>query len=827
MADTDRSRAQLIEELVELRQQVADSNIARPKRGEEALRKSEERLRAAGKAAYDLIYEWDVASDALEWFGDIDGLLGYRKGEKSRDIKMWLDLIHPEDKVKLGNAVELHRTSTEPIKYEYRVRQKDGTYRHWKDHGLPLFDDKGRPYKWIGVCTDITEHKQAEEKIRESEEKYRVLVENAGEVILVAQDGCLKFVNRRVFDLLGYRPEELEGKPFADYIHPEDRKTVVERFVKRLEGEDLPHVYPFRIIDKTGENRWVEVDAVRIEWEGKPATLNFLADITERKRAEDVTRVNLVLQRLRNEILEMESEESWFNVLDCFHHELNGLIQYHGCGINIVDRENKNFFSYHITPSGPQQGDVTEFLPPALQYAMETQASVYRRNRAEMTAYEDHLGFERNSVVDVPFAAGTIAISSDREDAFSEADIQVMEQFGQVMSEAHRRLVDITERKRLEEEVQKVQNLESLGLLAGGIAHDFNNILTGVTTNLALLQYLLDKGSEEYEITIEAGQAAARIKDLTQQLMTFSKGGAPVKETASLDKLIRETTDLLLHGSNIQPVFHFADDLLSADIDTGQIGQVIQNLVLNADQAMPNGGMLKISAGNVEVEEEDESPLISGWCVKVSVADQGIGIPENILDQVFDPYFSTKATGHGLGLSICYSIIRRHSGHITVSSEVGVGTAFEFYLPASEKEATAVTEQETKLSVGTGRILLMDDEETIHRTVGRTLKLLGYEVGSVYEGDEALRAYKASIEQGSPYDVVIMDLTIPGGMGGKEAVGKLRQIDPQARVIVSSGYANDPVMADYEDYGFAGRVAKPVVIKELADVVKRILAGGD
>ena len=379
---------------------------------------------------------------------------------------------------------------------------------------------------------------------------------------------------------------------------------------------------------------------------------------------------------------------------------------------------------------------------------------------------------------------------------------------------------DITERKSLEEELRRSQNLESLGLFAGGIAHDFNNVLTGVIGNLDLLLQFLDKDKEEYEIASQAQQAADRTKGLTQQLLTFAKGGSPVKETASLEALLREATALSLHGSNIKPEYHFSEDLQSVEIDTGQTGQVIQNLVLNADQAMPNGGILKISAENVEISDEDTIPLKPGSYVKVSINDQGIGMPGNILGQIFDPYFSTKQSGHGLGLSISYSIIKKHGGHITVISEAGVGTIFEFYLPASEEQAITVAKPEPELAFGTGRILLMDDEGTIHRTVGRMLQVLGYDVESVYDGDEALQVYNASLDEGKPYDVVIMDLTIPGGMGGEEAVKKLHEINPQARVIVSSGYANDPVMANFADYGFAGKVAKPVDIKELAETIK-------
>jgi len=376
----------------------------------------------------------------------------------------------------------------------------------------------------------------------------------------------------------------------------------------------------------------------------------------------------------------------------------------------------------------------------------------------------------------------------------------------------------------MEEELRRIHNLKSLGILAGGIAHDFNNVLSSVIIYLALLLQLMEKDSTEYELATEAKKAADRTKDLTQQLLTFSKGGMPFKETASIEDVLRESTELSLHGSNTKPVFHFPDNLLSVDMDTGQIGQVIQNLVLNADQAMPQGGTLKISGENVELSGEGPLPLEAGTYVKVSIADQGMGIPPSVLPDIFDPYFSTKQAGHGLGLAICHSIINKHDGHITVASEQGVGTTFEFYLPASDKQAVVITEEpEPELARGTGRILVMDDQGVIHQALGTGLTQLGYDVDSVYDGDEALQAYKAALAADKPYGVVIMDLTIPGGMGGKEAVKKLHEIAPEARVILFSGYSNDPVMANYEDYGFCAMVKKPIDWEELVSTVQRIL----
>ena len=285
---------------------------------------------------------------------------------------------------------------------------------------------------------------------------------------------------------------------------------------------------------------------------------------------------------------------------------------------------------------------------------------------------------------------------------------------------------DITERRRLEDELRRAHNLESLGLLAGGIAHDFNNVLTGVTANLDLLAMFLDQDSKEYELASAAIKSAERTRDFTQQLMTFSRGGAPVKETVSIQELIRDTANLSLSGSRTKPAYHFQEDLSAVDIDREQMAQVIQNLVLNADQSMLEGGVLKISARNIELSERDPLPLESGTYVKVSIEDQGTGMSEDVMTKTFDPYYSTKQAGRGLGLSIVYSIISRHGGHIRVCSEIDAGTTFDFYLPASEKQVAEVVEQRKELPVGTGRILLMDDEELIHQAMTRMLEALGY-----------------------------------------------------------------------------------------------------
>lgn len=382
-------------------------------------------------------------------------------------------------------------------------------------------------------------------------------------------------------------------------------------------------------------------------------------------------------------------------------------------------------------------------------------------------------------------------------------------------------MTDITERIQLEEKVRKNHNLEMLGILAGGIAHDFNNMLTGIITSFSLLEMLSDSNSEAHTIAREGNEAAEQTRLLTQQLLTFAKGGMPLKESIAIEKMLTKTVGLTLSGSNTKPTYHIEADLYPVDIDPGQIGQVLQNLVLNADQSMPEGGTLYIRASNIEIDERP--PLASGRYVKITIEDQGNGMSPEVMDKIFNPYFTTKTTGHGLGLATVYSIIQRHDGHITVQSTVGMGTTFTFYLPAADQHAQLTAQTERRATSGTGRILLLDDQEIIHQSMGKMLVFLGYEMESAYNCEDMLSSYRTAQSTGQPFDAVIMDLTIPGGMGGKDAVRALLKIDPQACALVSSGYADDPIMANFEQYGFADRVVKPVDMQNFSQMLKSVL----
>jgi len=628
------------------------------RRSEEALRESEAKYRELFENASDVIYTHDLNGNYTSVNEAAKKILGYTSGEflalNFRDVVApgHLPITEEELRKKTQNGVE--RTGP----YELLVRSKEGTPL-WLEVSSRIIKDRGQPVAVHGTARDITARKRAEEALRESQEKYRLVVENANEAIFVVQDNMLRFVNPKANEITGYSEEELTARPFVEFIHPDDQAMVAERYAERIAGRNPPHVYAFRIIDTFGNVKWAEINTVSISWEGRPATLNFL--------------------------------------------------------------------------------------------------------------------------------------------------------------------VDISDRRRMEEELVKVQKLESLGVLAGGIAHDFNNILTAILGNISLAKMYYHSPEKATTRLTEAEKACVQAQRLTQQLLTFSRGGAPIKKTAVVSGLIADSCNFAAAGSHVRCEIAISDNLSPVEVDEGQIGQVLNNLVINAVHAMPQGGVLHIQAENVKVTSEQALPLNDGDYVKITVRDQGVGIPENILPRIFDPYFTTKHKGSGLGLATCYSIIKNHGGFITAESKVGVGTTVYTYLPAGHAESQALFDEEELPVPGKGRILIMDDEDSVRDVAREILSALGYTVVLARDGAEAINCYRMAKESLRPFDVVVLDLTIPGGMGGAEAFQKLRDIDPNVKAVVSSGYSNDLLMADYARYGFRGVVLKPYTAKQLSDTLVYVM----
>lgn len=382
---------------------------------------------------------------------------------------------------------------------------------------------------------------------------------------------------------------------------------------------------------------------------------------------------------------------------------------------------------------------------------------------------------------------------------------------------------DITERRKIEERLLNAEKIEALGVLAGGIAHDFNNLLSAIMGNIDLAMLSAKPESPQRRFLESAEKAAFRSRDLTTQLLTFSRGGAPIRKASSVTELIHDSAGFALRGSKCRAEFSMAPDLQKADIDEGQISQVINNLVLNAIQAMPEGGVVRIAADNFTPGMLHAGVLMRDAYVRITISDEGQGIAPEYLPRIFEPYFTTKESGSGLGLATSYSIVRRHGGIIDVESMRGRGTTMRVYLPAAEAGADQPLSQERPNEPARrGKILIMDDEEMVLMSATAMLEEMGYEVETARHGKEAIGKYEAALKEHQKFDAVIFDLTIPGAMGGQETIKKLLEIDPDAKAIVSSGYSSDAVMANYSAHGFAGVLAKPYRHRDLAAALQKL-----
>jgi signal transduction histidine kinase/DNA-binding response OmpR family regulator len=515
--------------------------------------------------------------------------------------------------------------------------------------------------------------------------------------------------------------------------------------------------------------------------------------------------------------------------------------------VQMADGVIRNFHDYSGTDLAVSSLVDWLYSSGTLRRVVDDRLPLRRTQGTGMSGYPCEHGFptEFESLLLVPFASpsdvyGLIClVEKQAADSFSEVDEEIAVTLGaqaalayenillvERLQQSEKYLEDLVEQRtaelrRANDELLKAQKLESLGVLAGGIAHDFNNALTVILNLIQLIKANTKPQERNYRYLQMAEKSCHDVKALTGQLLTFAKGGTPLKKAARLPDLLYENAQFSLRGSNVRCEFSLSPDLCVVEIDQGQISQVIGNLLINADQAMPDGGTIRIQAQNVQVSESDSLPLKSGRYVEISVSDQGVGIPPEDLHRIFDPYFTTKEAGNGLGLATAYSIINKHDGCILVDSQPGAGTTFRVYLPASD--SVPVEESELpELAVVGGRILLIDDQAAIASSLAELLGINGYQVDFVADGSQALPLYRQMMQRGSPYDVVITDLTIPGGMGGKETIRRLLELDPAAKVVVSSGYSNDPLLSDYSQYGFCGAVSKPYRIDELLRELQRI-----
>jgi PAS domain S-box-containing protein len=653
---------------------------------------------------------------------------------------------------------------------------------------LHLHKTKRRMTRPVYYGTHHTRNQRTKEELRESQESYRQLVELSPNAILACLDGRIILANRRAARLFGATgPESLAGKAIWDFIHPHDQLTLKVRVHQVLTNKITMPFVEGRVINRRKEVLDTEIAAAPFTHHGQAAVQFVIHDMTEHRQMQEA--------------------------LQDSNQKLNAVINASPLAIKCLDKGGNvtqwNKAAELLTGWGAEEV-MGSFTPLILDYNLHHFWDMRKRlNRNEpVSGLETRIKRKDGRSIEVEIF---VAPLYDKK-GHMNGTLTILQ--------------DITERKRLEDQLQMASKMETIGILAGGIAHDYNNILTVMAGNISLAQIYLgsnvDKVSEKIK---EIERAVLQAKELTRQLATFSKGGAPAKEILPLKRFLRNTVSLSLRGSSVKENFSLAGNLHLVQMDEGQIRQALNNIIINAVQAMPQGGRIWVEAENYNFEENPDRhvSLDKGDYVKITIRDQGPGIPESDIKKIFDPLYSTKPQGSGLGLTTAFSIVQRHGGTITVESRAGVGTAFNIYLPASAKKRARKETRAKDLVKGRGKILIMDDEEPIRKVVAEMLAYLGYETRAAMDGAEALQMYKKAMEEGSSFDAVIMDLTVPGGMGGQEAMEKLRLLDPEVKAIVSSGYSDGPVMSNYREHGFQGITLKPYKAEELSRALEKVL----
>jgi PAS domain S-box-containing protein len=851
---------------------VINIDITDQYRSQQALRESEEKMRAIFEQAGVGINQVGLDGRYIKVNHKFQEMTGYTKEELLNHTIY--DLHHPDDR-KVNDEYILKLISGEILTYTDAMRliRKDGRMI-WVNLTASLVRSGSRPAYFIWIVEDFSERKQMEQELQAKQEELFAANEElqaqqeeltSANEELQAQQEELITINQELqahTDLLNTTFQELQRQSvkIQECAEAETRaRDIAERRAVELDATISSIAAGIIIYDDLGNifrmNEFAR-SVMGYSDDGYPEThmdhgtgLNLCKSDGTSYAAEETP----LYRALRGEII--RDEELMVARVSDQPIWLSGTIgpirNNHQTVIGVI------FVFTDITERKRKTEDLLaserELLKVTLNSLGEGVVAIDPDERIMLVnqAAANLTGYSENEVIGEPFhkifyvlddktsepfevnasqktSGNLILVTRDLREvpiAMNSSPIKALDEriIGRVTI-----LQDISEKQKIDRELLKADKLESLGILAGGIAHDFNNILAAILSNIQLALRKLEKDEDIKKYLLNTVETTRKASDLTKQLLTFSRGGAPVKKDASLIELIRDTAEFVLRGSKTKAEFMISDGLWVASIDEGQISQVIHNLVLNAKQAMPKGGIIIISAENVTIGD-DALELVRfnpGNYVKITVKDQGFGIAREHLSKIFDPYFTTKKEGNGLGLATSYSIISQHNGYLEVESQENTGTSFFIYLPASNTRMVPVESKNEIAASGAGlKILFMDDEEKILQAVGEMLNdCFSYRVVLATDGAEAIELYKQAQASGEPFDAVIMDLTVPGGMGGQEAVTYLRDIDPKVKAIVSSGYANDPIMADYERYGFCGVVSKPYKIGELNGVLYKVLS---
>lgn len=716
--------------------------------------------------------------------------------------------------------------------FEYRTRPADGETRWYQWTLKALFDESGRPANYILAGSDITLLKGIEEDLIDALEKYATLFESTNDAIILLDR--TRFIDCNTAALRIFRSSDKEGflqSRFENLSIPGTQsgarvKAEIDRHLNRaIEAGMERFQWGFRRAD--GSVFPADIILSPFPLGSRKIIAAIIRDISELKDTEEALRrahddlEEKVRTRTRelveaNEALTCEirerrkienelktSEERHRRISEELDVVLNGITD-----IIMLNDRGRN-----IIWANRASSEVSG-LPPEEIRGRKCHEALWKRtdpcDKCPLTQAMK-TGRHREGTMKTPDGS-----------LWEITGYPVRDKRGSIRGSIGI-VRNITDRKMIEEENQKRYKLDSLGTLAGGIAHDFNNILTVIMGNISFAKMLISSEDRLWGRLDDIEKASMRARELTSQLMTFSRGGSPRKKPVAADQLLRDTIHFSLQDSDITARFHTDGTLWRVNADEAQLGQVIGHIVQNAQEAMPQGGTVNVTTENWIAEEGSTLPLSGGRYVRISISDTGCGIEENILGSIFDPFFTTKKKRNGLGLATSYSIVRKHGGHLTAASTPGQGTTVTLFLPAAADTGRADATETQETYTGRGRILFMDDEAFIRDLAMSILSHLGYELTFAREGNEAIEAYRNALREGAGFDAVILDLTVVEGMGGKECIRELKKIDPHVRAIVSSGYSNDPIMADPMKYGFSALIAKPYNIQALSMVLKKTI----
>ena len=703
--------------------------------------------------------------------------------------------LHPENK-NWHTFGELCVNSDQIVLKEKKAMRFDefgyvqGKFLFLDVYKAPIFDENGEIIGTVGHGRIVTKEKKIEEELKINEERLSLALEGAdlGLWDWDINTGHL-FVTEKFIKIFNYDPNKIHMNilTWKELVHPEDLPMVMEKLEKHFKGETDIYQAEYRI--KTGKENWrwilVRGKIVKRDEQGNPLrAVGTAFDISEKKEAE---------------IKLKESEENLRTILTSM-----------GDGVIATDKNDRVILINPVAEklTGWHQNDILnlqlkEILKVEKNHFGEDLCNIYDKEIS--TPIRCKLISKNRKKIDIEITAVSLKDFTGK----TRGKVFIFR--------------DIRDKLKREEEILKNQKLELLGLLAGGIAHDFNNLLAGIFGNIDLAKYKLDKSHPSFSHIETAEKALEAAVNMTKQLLMLSKESIPLLETINIKKILIQTAKFNLSGSKVKPDFRIEENLWHIKADKGQITQAIANLVINAKQAMPEGGKIKIKAFNTTNPDRD----LKGNFVKILISDQGIGIKKENLEKIFEPYFTTKSTGTGLGLSIVHKIISKHGGKISVESEEGKGTTFTILLPAETKKEAVKEEKngrkQKKVKISPKKILVMDDEEDILEVMTEILESYNHKVDTALNGKEALEKLKKALKN-QPYDLIIMDLTIPGGMGGKEIINRVHEIQPDIKTIVSSGYPNDPLMVNYKDYGFHAKLTKPFKIKTIEDILTTLFS---